>query len=128
MRWLRRLWDSPKLIPTLSILTVVALAAAAYAVFGVLAVDQQQEDDRIASDLASCERGNDGRRSDIRIARATEDMVQEIIDTVLPAGASDRVDSIRIELEPVFIRHRNAVAQIKIIDCSLVVPGGLRNP
>lgn len=124
MQLFRRLWDSPRLIPVLSVMTVLALASAAYAVFGVLAVDQQQERDRVASDLAACERGNDGRRSDIRIARATEDMVQQIIDTVLPAGASDRVDTIRMELEPVFVRHRQAVARIEIIRCAEVVPGG----
>lgn len=121
---LRRMWESPRLIPALSVLTVLALAAAAFAVFGVLAVDEQQERDRVASDLASCERGNDGRRSDIKIAEATEGMIQGIIDEVLPAGSSPRVDQIRADIEPIVVRHRDAVAEIKIIDCQAVVPGG----
>lgn len=120
---LHRMWDSPRLIPVLAALTVAALLTAGGAVIGVLILDNQQERDRIASDIASCERGNIGRTSDIRIARATEHLIQGIIDKVLPAGSSVRVDKIRDDLEPLFQTHREAVAQIRLVECTEVVPG-----
>lgn len=125
MRLLRKVWDSPRLLPVLSVMTVLALAGAAFAVFGVLASDSERERDRIASDLASCERGNIGRQTDIDIAHATEDLIDGIL-TVVFARAADPATAgqIGVELEPLFQEHRAAVAQIQLIDCETVVPGG----
>lgn len=123
MRLLNRMWQSPRLIPVLSVLTVIALAGAAYAVFGVLAVDEQRERDRIEADLASCERGNRLRLQVIALGEAGQDMVEGILDIVLPLGASARVDEIRSQLEPVLSRHQARIDDIQLTHCQAVTPG-----
>ena len=123
MRWFRRLWESPKLIPVLSVLTVVALAAAAFAVFGVLAQDEARERDRIASDLAGCERGNRLRLQVRALGEADQDMLEGVIDVVLPVGTSERVDQIRADLDPILDHHQARIDAIELIDCEAVTPG-----
>lgn len=122
-RWFTRLVNHPRTIQVLAPATVLALAAAAWAVFGVLAVDQQQERDRISADLAACERGNVLRLQVIAIGGAGQDMVQGVLDIVLPEGTSERVDQIRQDLQPILARHQGRVDEIKLTDCSTVVPG-----
>lgn len=128
---LRKMWESPRFIPVLSILTVVALAAAAFAVFGVLAQDDARERDRIAADMTACNRGNVLRAQVIEVGNANEDLVHGIIDVVLPAGTVNgerarRVNEIRAALEPLFARHRVAVDDIQLTDCRAAVPGSRR--
>lgn len=119
----RRLWLSPRLIPLLSVMTVVALAAAAFAVFGVLAQDEARERDRVASDLGACSRGNTLRLQVVALGEADQDMVGSILDIVLPIGVSPQIDEIRGELAPVLAEHRAAIDDIELIDCASVTPG-----
>lgn len=112
------------MVPVLSVLTVIALAGAAFSVFGVLAQDDARERDRIESDLASCERGNRLRVQVRAIGEADQEMIEGILDVVLPPGRTARVDEIRAELEPVLDRHRATVEQVELIDCAAVTPGG----
>jgi hypothetical protein len=120
----RHLWEWPRLIPVLSVLTVIALAGAAYAVFGVLAVDERQERDRIAADVASCTRGNTLRVQVRAIGAADQEMIEGILDVVLPASGHPTVDQIRADLQPVLARHRATVEDIELTDCASVTPGG----
>lgn len=124
MRLLRRVWDSPRLIPVLSVLTVIALAAAAFAVFGVLAGDRERERDRIAVDAAACERGNVLRVQVVDIGNANEELVEGVVDVVLSFVSNvETVDGIRRQIEPVLEQHRMAVDAIELVDCRRVVPG-----
>jgi len=120
---LRKMWESPRFIPALSVMTVVALAAAAFAVFGVLAQDEARERDRVAADLAACERGNRLRVQVIALGEADQDMVTGILDVVLPAGQSIRVDEIRAELQPILNRHQARIDDIQLTDCNAVTRG-----
>lgn len=138
MRLLNRMWQSPRLIPILSVLTVIALAGAAYAVFGVLAVDEQQERDRISADLASCARGNilrqtimDLAKADVALGVADGETFAGIIDAALPPGANPRIDEIRAEIQP-YLDERDEVLSVLVAiadtivltDCASVTPGG----
>ncbi len=120
---LRRVWASPRLIPVLSVLTVIALAAAAFAVFGVLAQDDARERDRVATDLAACERGNTLRLQVVALGDADQDMVSGVLDVVLPVGRSPQVDQIRADLEPILARHQARIDDIELVDCSQVTAG-----
>lgn len=120
---LRRLWDSPRLIPVLSVMTVVALAAAAFAVFGVLAQDDKREQDRIEADLASCDRGNVLRLQVVALGEADQAMMNGILDVVLPVGSSAHVDDIRRQLDPVLNRYQARVDDIELVDCDAVTNG-----
>ena len=125
---LRRIYSSPWLIPVLSVLTVAALAASAWAVFGVLEQDHQREQDRIAADVTACERGNILRGQVIAVGDANEELVQGIIDVVLPPDVvngdrAERISEIRAALAPLFAQHRDAVDDISLTDCQNAVPG-----
>ena len=120
---IRRLWEHPKLIPVLSVLTVIALAAAAFAVFGVLAADDARERDRISADYAACQRSNTIRLQLVALGEANADMIETIIDVVLPMGSTTRVDEIRDRLEPVLAEHEAQVDEIKLVDCVALTPG-----
>lgn len=120
---IRRLWEHPKLIPVLSVLTVIALAGAAFAVFGVLAADDARERDRIAADLAGCTRGNVLRLQVVAIGDANQEMLEGVLDVVLPIGRTQRVDDIRAELEPVLAEHRARIDDIELTDCAEAVHG-----
>lgn len=123
MSLFRRTWDSPRLLPVLSVLTVIALAGAAFAVFGVLAQEGALERDRIAADLASCERGNRLRLEVVAIGDASQDMLEGILDVVLPIGTTARVDQIRADLAPVMAEHEARVSAIQLVDCADVTRG-----
>lgn len=123
LRWIDRLLSHPAALKVLAPLTVIALAAAAFAVFGVLANDAQREQDRVSSDMASCTRGN-LLRSQVRdIGAADQAMIQNILDVVLPANRDQRAADMRSQLEPILAEHERAVAQIKLVDCQELVPG-----
>jgi hypothetical protein len=123
MSVLRRLWESPRLIPVLSVLTVIALVGAAWSVFGVLAQDDARERDRVESDLAGCDRGNRLRLQVIALGEADQEMVAEILDIVLPTGRNVRIDEVRAQLQPVLDEHQAAIDDIELIDCERVTPG-----
>ena len=130
---LRRIYSSPWLIPVLSVLTVAALAASAWAVFGVLGADEQRDRDRIRADLTGCERGNKLRAQVIAVGNANEEMLQGVVDVVLPADSvngerAQRIREIRAALQPVFDRHRDAVDDIELVNCLAVTPGVKENP
>lgn len=120
---LHRIWESPRLIPVLSVMSVLALAAAAWAVFGVMAQDNARERDRIESDLAGCARGNRLRLQVRAIGAANQEMVEQILDIVLPPGRSERVDEIIADLQPVLDRHEAEVEKVELVDCEEVTPG-----
>lgn len=124
MRFFRRIWESPRLIPVLSVMTVVALAGAAFAVFGVLAQDQARERDRLAADLASCERGNVLRLQVRALGEADQNLVTGILDIVLPSGSEPRVDVLRDQLTPVLAEHQATIEDIVAVDCQQLVHGG----
>lgn len=131
---LRRLWDSPRLIPTLSVLTVLALAAAAFAVFGVLAQDDARERDRIAVDLAACDRVNILRRQVIELGEANETAITSILDIAIPEPSGDdpardaRIAALRAELAPVLADLDAVGAQIELTDCTAVTRGATVPP
>lgn len=121
---LRRAWESPRLLPILSVMTVLALAGAAFAVFGVLAQDNARERDRIASDIAGCERGNVLRLQVRALGEADQDLVTGILDIVLPAGREPSVDRLREQLTPVLVEHQATIEDIVQVDCRSLVLGG----
>lgn len=120
-----RIYHHPKFIPIFAPFAVVSFVLSTIALAMTLAQDQQIEDDRIAADIASCERGNVGRQSDIDVAMATEDLIEGILGVVFARASNPNLATeIGTELEPLFNEHREIVGRIRIIDCETVVPGG----
>jgi hypothetical protein len=119
----KKAYNSPWWIPALSIVAVLSLAGTL--VLSLLfAVDQRDERQRSRdTDAVFCNRANDLRRQVVGIGEANEAMVQGIIDIVLPPDAVNgeraaAIARIRAELEPVFVKHRAAIAEVRLIDCS----------
>lgn len=123
MGWFTRVYEHPKFIPLLAAAVVLALGLAGFGVVHTLAQDERREDDRIAADLASCIRGNVLRTQVQDIGEADQAMVQGVIDVVLPAGQSARVDDIRARLAPILDNHARAVAEVALTECEKTVPG-----
>ena len=129
MTLLRRVYEHPKFIPVLGLVSVVAFALAVFGVVKVLAEDDARERERIASDLASCLRGN-VLRSQVRdIGQADQAMVQGILDVVFPEDVgSPRITDIRARLAPILNEHALAVAEVALTDCEKAVPGAVVQP
>ena len=127
-RWLIQAYHHPWWIPALSIVAVIALIGT-MVLFVLYAADQRNErQNRHATDVTLCNRANTLRGQVIRIGDANEEMLQGVIDVVLPADSANgeraaRIREIREALEPVFAKHSAAVDEIRFLDCA-AIPGG----
>lgn len=110
----------------LAMLWGLALTGAA---FRSALVDQQQadarEDDRVAADIASCERGNLARENIRKMGEANEALIRDILDSVF-SGAQDKdaAAALLATLEPLFTDYEKVVAEFQPVDCQALVPGG----
>lgn len=127
-RGLIRAYHHPAWIPVLSGIALASLVGTLL-LFTLFIADQRSErENRIATDVSSCERGNRLRSQLIEIGNANEDLIRGIVDVVLPDDASngeraERIREIRAALQPVFDRHRGAVDDIQPVNCTAVTPG-----
>lgn len=115
------------LLAVLSAAIFVAVAALGLSVrnaFDQTRAERLRERDRIAADIAGCERGNDLRRQIISIAIAQEQLVVGILDEVfLEVDDPTVVAELEQRLEHRFDAYERAVEQIQITDCVVAVPG-----
>ena len=111
------------LIRFLTAIAVASLLLSTLAVVRVVDEAEQREQDRIASDLMSCERGNDNRTIYRELAIAQRDYV----DAILTQASANSPAAERAEFEALLVEPRrdiaNAIAQIVDVDCAVVVPG-----
>lgn len=124
--------DRPKgLLGFLTVAIVFGLIALVLSVQNAVALDnqaEQREQDRIAQDVASCERGNILRQQIIDGNRASDDLVSGILDTFLgPASQSPdramRVAELREQLRPKFDRYREITGAIQLVNCRTAIKG-----
>lgn len=87
---------------------------------------EQREAERIAADLAACERGNELRGQMVALGEASELLVVDVLDAVLEVVGVDgeRRAVIDEALEPALTRHAERVDDIdETVDCAAVTPG-----
>lgn len=109
MGWFTRVYEHPKFIPLLAAAVVLALGLAGFGVVHTLAQDADVLHlgaQHVATD-AGGQVGGDA----------------VVIDVVLPAGQSARVDDIRARLAPILDNHARAVAEVALTECEKTVPG-----
>ena len=122
VKFVKKAYHSRWWIPALSVVAVLALAGT-LTLFLMFAGEQRTERERSRqTDATFCARANELRRTVVSIGGANEEMVRGIVDVVLPDDATngeraDRIRAIRAELEPVFAKHRDAVAEVELLDC-----------
>jgi hypothetical protein len=118
-----------RFLPALAAATVVCLAMAAWAVFGVLAIDNQRERDRIVSDIASCERVNVLRGQVNDGFTATADAFDRTFEVTIPypdgtnPERDARITAVRTELADVLADLHAVIDSIEPVDCVDAVPG-----
>lgn len=124
MSWFERVYNHPRFLQIFALISVLSFGLASFGLLREFAEDGREQDDRIASDVASCMRGNVGRQSDIDMGLANEELIRGILEKVLYEGR-DPAQSAALanELEPLFVVHRDVVDGIVIIDCTEAVPG-----
>lgn len=127
--WLDRMASHPNALKVLAPMTVFGLGLAAFAVFGVLAQDDAREHDRIATDLAACDRVNVLRTQVIELGEANQTAITSILDIAIPAPTGTdperdaRLTALRAELAPVLADLDAVGAQIELTDCTAVTAG-----
>lgn len=117
-RWFDRMVSHPAALKVLAPLTVIALAAAAFAVFGVLAADEARERDRQAADLASCGRGNIIRGDQKAIVDGVVEALDGILQSTYRHIPTDLADVLASEQEPVLVELRVIGESIEIVDAA----------
>lgn len=85
----------------------------------------QRNDDRIASDIAACERGNDNKAILRTLSAALTDYPDDILAAVEDFAQLDATEKADLahRLEPARARINEAITKIKDTDCKAVVPG-----
>ena len=116
------------LLLVIGVAGVVGVAALILSVVNALAigaVSDRREVERLASDYASCQRGNAFRQQVRDLGVAEDERLTGVLDTVLPIDSQNpRVAELRAELEPLAVEYRAVVESIKITDCEKALPGG----
>lgn len=123
LRWFDRLLSHPAALKVLAPLTVIALAGAAFAVFGVLANDAQRESDRISADLASCTRGNVFRSDQKAIVDGVVTALEGILQSTYRHIPRTLADQLAAEQEPVLLELRVIGDSIELVNCQALIPG-----
>lgn len=117
-------------------MTALAIGSLGLGVYNQLEqqeIQTQRNDDRIAADLQSCERGNVFRQQIIDIGTANDEMISTILDTIFQNSAStperqSAVAALRRQLDEPISKYRSTVAAIVITDCERAVPGAKEQP
>lgn len=109
---------------------LVALALSIQGAFTNSRQDDEREAERIASDLASCERGNDNKAVNRRLAEAQRDYVDQTVDVVGDFAELDpaEVETLDALLAPARSAITEAITAIVDVDCLAVVPGAQEAP
>ena len=103
----------------LSIGTVLSLFGAVLGIIRYGELEKQRNDDRIAFDAGSCERGNENRKLYKDIAFASANLDREILDLLISNDETQAVIDER--LAPAFNRYEALVNQIKQVDCQALL-------
>ena len=99
-----------RLIQVLAAISTLALVGACVSLVWLTRIQSGREDDRVASDVASCQRGNENRR-------AASEQLRSVVITVAEFAGADGTEidlllaELADELEPIVTR------------CAEVVPG-----
>lgn len=120
-----RVTRSDLFLALLSIVSVCALAGAVWSLYQLGEQADTREQERIETDLASCERGNNFRQLFIDISDANEQMLRAVLDVASrgssnPERTAEVLETIETEA---FDPYEAAVAQVTLSDCSSVVVG-----
>lgn len=117
---------------------VIGVAATVLSVVNLVAIGDEadtREAERLAADLAACERSNDLRRQTAAIGDADRQLLVDAVTDVLAVLGSrlepERLEAVQQALEPALEAHRRVVDAIELIDCPASTPGadnGRGNP
>lgn len=105
----------------LSVIAILALFGAVLSFIRDSEQDRQRERDRIVYDLGSCQRGNESRELNKRIALAGAALDREVLDIFFERADPQRVAVINERLAPAFDRYKALVDEIKKLDCEKLV-------
>ena len=107
----------------LTAIAVAALVLATVSFVRVVDEAEQREQDRIAGDVSSCERGNANRKIYRELAAAQVSYVDQILERASansPAAEREAFAALLVEPRAAIAA---AIAAIEDVDCALVVPG-----
>lgn len=115
-----RAYQHPAWIPVLSGIAVLALVGMA--VMFVLFFDDQANErrDRVEDDLAACERVNEARRNEVRLAEANEELVRSILNESATSSPDPKRSLAFLQrIEPLFGEYEDIIRQVEdqILDC-----------
>lgn len=119
------------LLIALTACIAVGVGALGLSIQNAVEINQQadaREADRVAADLAGCERGNVFRQQIIDIGEANEEMITAILDTTFQTSSSSperaaAIEALRRRLDVPIETYHDTVAAIQLVDCTSVVPG-----
>lgn len=119
------------LLGFLTLTVAIGLVALVLSVQNAVAIDDQAEQrelERIAQDVASCERGNVLRQQIIDGLQANDDLVSGILDTFFGPAEQDperaeRIRMLRAELGPAFADYRAITSEIQLVNCRTAIKG-----
>ena len=102
----------------LSLVAVLALFGTVLLFIRDAEQNRQREQDRIAFDRGSCERGNLNRRINRDIAMAGARLDQRIIELLVSRSPRVNQEEINRLLAPAFEEYQEAVDKIELVDCA----------
>jgi hypothetical protein len=124
----------PAFLLAMTVLAIGSLGLGVVNQVGQQSLETAREEDRIASDLSGCARGNVFRQQVIDLGRATDVMITAILDATFSTneGTSPEraayVEQFRERLEEPVAVFRGVVDDIHLIDCQAVTPGAQEAP
>lgn len=126
-------WVQRQLIPILTVVACSALFLSTFAVVQYTQAQSQREAERLAFDRQSCDRGNILRQTLIDIGEADEQLIRDLLDTLLGARADtqmqrDQLAQFLLTLEPSFDKQEAAVAAITLTDCAAALDKAKEQP
>lgn len=122
----RRIFTWPHLIPLLTALAILSLALSTIAVMGFASEQGKRERERVAVDLAGCERGNDLREDIKTLGRAAENLPREMLEIFAAQDPNPNANAeTQALVQPAYDRFEEAIDAIKTIDCLEVINGSV---
>lgn len=105
----------------LTLLTIASVFSLLGAVLGIIRygeLERQRDQDRIEFDAGSCERGNENRERQKKIAIAGAQLDKDIIRLLV---GDVRLEEIEKRLAPAFASYEALVEEIEQVDCDALL-------
>lgn len=112
------------LMGVLIVALVIGIGATVLSVANAFAISNesnQREQERLAADIAGCERGNIVRADQRELGYGVLAMVDGILTSMLERVDVTTATSLRSELTPTFDRFARIIESIEPVDCRAVV-------